>query len=112
MRRCRLAGKYGNGGSGGGTSFCLPMKIIQSNSVFYWLPVLMLCVLIFVQSSFPSPDFGPSAFPLKDKVLHMAAYGVLAALFSGPAGPPGQVRLIIGTIAGDQCMLCHPLRRE
>jgi len=45
-----------------------------------WLPVIALCVVIFVQSSFPSPDFGP-AFPLKDKVTHMAAYGLLAVLF-------------------------------
>jgi VanZ family protein len=45
-----------------------------------WLPVIALCVAIFVQSSFPSPDFGP-AFPLKDKVMHMVAYGLLAVLF-------------------------------
>ena len=41
---------------------------------------MALCVAIFVQSCFPSPDLGPS-FPLKDKVLHMAAYGLLAVLF-------------------------------
>jgi VanZ family protein len=46
----------------------------------YWLPVLALCAAIFVQSAFPSPDLGLS-FPHKDKVLHMAAYGLLAALF-------------------------------
>ncbi|WP_319407769.1 VanZ family protein [uncultured Desulfosarcina sp.] len=40
---------------------------------------MALCAAIIVQSSFPSPDFGPS-FPLKDKVLHMAAYGALALL--------------------------------
>ena len=45
-----------------------------------WLPVIALCVAIFVQSSFPPPDFGP-AFPLKDKVMHMVAYGLLAVLF-------------------------------
>lgn len=45
-----------------------------------WLPVIALCAAIVVQSSFPSPDLGPF-FPLKDKVLHMVAYGILAALF-------------------------------
>lgn len=44
------------------------------------MPVVVLCAAIAVQSSFASPDLGPS-FPLKDKVLHMAAYGVLASLF-------------------------------
>ena len=46
----------------------------------YWLPVTVLCLAIFVQSSFPSPDLGLS-FPLKDKVLHTAVYGMLAVLF-------------------------------
>lgn len=44
-----------------------------------WLPVMLLCLAIFVQSCFPSADVGPS-FHLKDKVLHAAVYGLLAAL--------------------------------
>jgi VanZ family protein len=56
------------------------MKITQKQFFAYWLPVLALCVALFVQSSFPSLDLGPS-FPFKDKMLHMAAYGLLAALF-------------------------------
>ena len=56
------------------------MKTTQRTFFLYWLPVLALCAVIFVQSSFPSPDLGP-AFPLKDKMMHMAAYGILAALF-------------------------------
>ena len=56
------------------------MKTAQRKFFIYWLPVMVLCVAIFVQACFPSPDLGPS-FPLKDKVLHMAAYGILAALF-------------------------------
>lgn len=44
-----------------------------------WLPVLLLCLAIFVQSCFPYADLGPS-FHLKDKVLHMAVYGLLAVL--------------------------------
>ena len=46
-----------------------------------WLPVILLCLAIFLQSCFPSPHMGPS-FPLKDKLLHMTAYGLLAALFA------------------------------
>jgi VanZ family protein len=56
------------------------MKIMHKLLFFYWLPVTALCVVIFVMSCFPSPDVGPS-FPLKDKVLHLIAYGVLSALF-------------------------------
>jgi len=56
------------------------MKTAQRKLFLTWLPVLAWCVAIFVQSSFPSPDLGP-AFPLKDKVMHMTAYGLLAALF-------------------------------
>jgi VanZ family protein len=56
------------------------MKIAQRKLFLYWLPVVALCTAIFVQSSFPSPDLGPS-FPFKDKVLHMAAYGLMAVLF-------------------------------
>ena len=55
------------------------MKTMQKQFLYYWLPVLVFCAAIFVQSSFPSPDLGPS-FPMKDKVLHMTAYGLLAAL--------------------------------
>ena len=47
----------------------------------YWLPVVVLCLAIFILSSFPSPDTGPE-FPLKDKIQHVAAYGLLAAFFA------------------------------
>lgn len=56
------------------------MKIAQKLFFIYWLPVLVFCVAIFVQSLFPASELGP-AFPMKDKVFHMAAYGLLAALF-------------------------------
>ena len=56
------------------------MKITKKQLFFYWLPVTVFCVILFIQSCFPSPDVGP-LFPHKDKVLHMTAYGVLAALF-------------------------------
>jgi VanZ family protein len=75
-----LPGSTGTAAAVAARAFVCFMKIIQKQLYFYWLPVMMLCVLIFVLSCFPSPDVGPS-FPLKDKVLHMTAYGVLAALF-------------------------------
>lgn len=56
------------------------MKPSQKKVLLDWLPVTALGVAIFVQACFPSPDFGP-AFPMKDKLLHMAAYGLLAVLF-------------------------------
>ena len=45
----------------------------------YWLPVLLYGLLIFIQSSRPSPDITPD-WPLMDKVLHFVAYAVLGAL--------------------------------
>lgn len=50
------------------------------NKFILWLPVILLCLAIFLQSCFSSPDMGLS-FPMKDKALHLAAYGLLAALF-------------------------------
>lgn len=47
---------------------------------FYWFPVLVYCSLIFIQSSFPSPDSLP-AVPGSDKSLHFLAYAILAGLF-------------------------------
>ena len=46
----------------------------------YWFPILFYCLLIFIQSSRPSPDIGPD-WPFKDKVLHFTAYALLGALF-------------------------------
>lgn len=46
----------------------------------YWLPVVVLCIAIFVQSAFPSPDALPS-FAFSDKLLHVVVYGLMAVLF-------------------------------
>lgn len=54
-------------------------KPITRGFIYYWLPVLGLCVAIFVQSSFPSPGMLPS-FKFSDKLLHFLTYGVLAVL--------------------------------
>ena len=46
----------------------------------YWFPILLYCLLIFIQSSHPSPDITPR-WPYFDKVLHFTAYALLGALF-------------------------------
>jgi len=47
---------------------------------FYWLPLIVYCVLIYVQSDYPSPESLPS-FKFSDKLLHFAAYAVMGVLF-------------------------------
>jgi hypothetical protein len=44
------------------------LKPARKKCVFLWLPVVVLCLAIFIPSAFPSPDLGFS-FPLKDKLL-------------------------------------------
>jgi len=44
--------------------------------LFYWLPVILYCAAIFVQSALPSPDSLPR-FAGSDKFLHAAAYAIL-----------------------------------
>jgi len=46
----------------------------------YWFPILVYCLLIFIQSSRPSPDITPH-WPYFDKLLHAIAYALLGALF-------------------------------
>jgi len=46
----------------------------------YWLPLIVYCLAIFIQSSFPSPVKEPDV-PFFDKYLHMLAYALLGALF-------------------------------
>jgi len=48
--------------------------------VLYWLPLILYCLMIYIQSAHPSPEQIPS-FPFVDKVLHFAAYGILGILF-------------------------------
>lgn len=47
--------------------------------LFYWLPVVAYCGLIFILSSHPMPETVPP-WPFKDKLLHLSAYAVLGAL--------------------------------
>ena len=47
---------------------------------FYWFPIFIYCLLIYIQSSYPSSEDIPS-IPYFDKILHFAAYALLGALF-------------------------------
>ena len=48
--------------------------------VFYWLPVVVYCGLIFIQSSYPATQSLPR-FPHADKLAHAGAYALLGFLF-------------------------------
>ncbi len=52
----------------------------ENKFIFFWLPVFLYCAIIFVQSSFPSPEQIPE-LPYIDKFLHVTAYGIMGALF-------------------------------
>ncbi len=57
------------------------MKLNRTKTlIFYWAPVFIYCLLIFFQSSNPSPKNIPT-FPYSDKMIHFIMYGVLAVLF-------------------------------
>ena len=60
------------------------MSSAKANTLFkilsYWSPVFLYCLLIFMQSSYPSPESVPD-WPYIDKLLHIAAYALLGALF-------------------------------
>ena len=60
-----------------------PTSSQLSNSIKffrYWFPLIAYCLLIFLQSSFPSIESVPE-LPYIDKLLHFFAYAVLGALF-------------------------------
>jgi VanZ family protein len=48
---------------------------------FYWLPVVLYCAALFIQSSFPAPEVLPDV-PGADKLLHAGAYALLGWLFA------------------------------
>ena len=52
----------------------------------YWGPVVVYCLAIFLQSSFSTPAAVPT-FYMSDKLLHAAAYAVMAILFYRALGP-------------------------
>ena len=56
------------------------MIVRYKNFLFYWFPIIIYCLIIFIQSSYPSPETVPD-LPYLDKLLHFSAYAVLGALF-------------------------------
>lgn len=48
--------------------------------VFYWLPVIFYCLVIYIQSSHPVTESLPP-FPHADKLVHTAGYALLGFLF-------------------------------
>jgi VanZ family protein len=52
----------------------------HKNLLQYWLPIILYCLLIFIQSSYPSPSQLSSVTHL-DKLLHFTAYACLAGLW-------------------------------
>jgi len=56
------------------------MQDSGKNFLLYWLPVFIYCLLIYIQSSYPSPEEIPQLHYM-DKILHFTAYAFLGALF-------------------------------
>jgi VanZ family protein len=56
------------------------MKKTYQNFLFYWGPVFIYCLLIFIQSSYPSAADARQS-PHADKLLHFLAYALLSVLF-------------------------------
>ena len=48
--------------------------------IFYWLPPIVYCLAIFIQSSFPGSEHMPDV-RFFDKLLHFMAYALLGILF-------------------------------
>jgi VanZ family protein len=46
----------------------------------YWFPIIIYCLIIFIQSSYPSIKTTPE-LPHIDKMLHFVAYALLGTLF-------------------------------
>ena len=56
------------------------MSIRLKNFTFCWLPLIVYCLAIYIQSDYPSPKSLPS-FEFSDKLLHFGAYAVMGVLF-------------------------------
>jgi VanZ family protein len=50
------------------------------NFLSHWLPLIVYCLAIYIQSDYPSPESLPT-FAFSDKILHFAAFGLLGILF-------------------------------
>ena len=56
------------------------MHTNTKNLIFHWLPLILYCLLIFIQSSRPSYHQLPD-IQYFDKLLHFMGYGLLGILF-------------------------------
>ncbi|MGD8522787.1 MAG: VanZ family protein [Desulfobacterales bacterium] len=56
------------------------MPTQSKNFIFYWLPLILYCLLIFIQSSKPSFEHLPD-IQYFDKILHFVVYAILGILF-------------------------------
>lgn len=50
------------------------------NFFICWLPLIIYCLAIYIQSDYPSSEKIPS-WTFLDKILHFGAYGLLGILF-------------------------------
>lgn len=67
--------------------------------ISHWLPVIVWCTIIFVQSAFAVPKIVPD-WSHFDKVLHTGVYGLLGLLFCRAfAAYPGKFRRPILLVA-------------
>lgn len=56
------------------------MREKHNSRLIHWIPVIGYCLLIFIQSSYPTVA-RPHDLPHADKLLHFVAYAVLGVLF-------------------------------
>ena len=56
------------------------MPTLLKRFALYWLPLILYCLFIYIQSDHPSPEQIPT-FPYADKLLHATAYGIMGILF-------------------------------
>jgi VanZ family protein len=56
------------------------MSIKLKKFTFYWLPLIVYCLFVYIQSDYPSPESLPS-FDFSDKLYHLAGYAVMGVLF-------------------------------
>ena len=56
------------------------MTTLTKNFILYWLPLILYCLLIFIQSSKPSYEELPD-IQYFDKLLHFVGYAFLGILF-------------------------------
>ena len=56
------------------------MSLRLKQFILYWMPLFIFCGFIFIQSSYPSPEY-VITFALSDKLMHVLAYAIMGILF-------------------------------